>query len=56
MVDELRFTDNQDKWQLWKQNKPAYNAWFEKMSGVSAAPPPKAARATDAAPASGGDE
>jgi pyruvate ferredoxin oxidoreductase delta subunit len=57
MVDELKFTDNVDKWQLWKQDKPAYNAWFEKMSGVSANP--KAAlrsTAADAAPASGGDE
>jgi len=58
MVDELKFTDNQDKWQLWKQDKPAYNAWFEKMSGVSAAPPPKASRATDsgASATTGGDE
>ena len=65
MVDELKFTDNVDKWQMWKQDKPAYNAWFEKMSGVSAAPPPKPTRATDVptgpgapppAPASGGDE
>ena len=38
MVDELKFTDNVDKWQLWKTDKPAYNAWFESMSGVSADP------------------
>ena len=49
MVDELKFTDNVDKWQLWKQDRPAYNAWFEKMSGVSA--DPKAAAAS-----SGGEE
>ena len=64
MVDELKFTDNVDKWQLWKQDRPTYNKWFEQMSGVSA--DPKAARAstavptsaTDAgaSPASGGDE
>jgi pyruvate ferredoxin oxidoreductase delta subunit len=58
MVDELKFTDNVDKWQLWKQDKPTYNAWFEKMSGVSAAPPAKPTRATDAgaSAATGGDE
>ena len=38
MVDELKFTDNVDKWQDWKKDRPAYNAWFEKMSGVSADP------------------
>ena len=58
MVDELKFTDNVDKWQFWKKDKPAYNAWFESMSGVSA--DPKAAARADhgnANPAtSGGDE
>jgi len=38
MVDELKFTDNKDKWQVWKQDRPKYNAWFEEMSGVSADP------------------
>ena len=38
MVDELKFTDNVDKWQEWKQDRPKYNAWFEEMSGVSADP------------------
>src|SRR5438067_741244 len=38
MVDELKFTDNVDKWQLWKQDRPTYNAWFEDKSGVSADP------------------
>lgn len=38
MVDELNFTDNVDKWQLWKQDRPTYNTWFEQMSGVSADP------------------
>jgi pyruvate ferredoxin oxidoreductase delta subunit len=38
MVDELKFTDNKDKWQLWKQDRPTYNAWFEDMAGVSADP------------------
>ena len=58
MVDELKFTDNVDKWQFWKKDKPAYNAWFESMSGVSA-DPKAAARAEhgNANPAtSGGDE
>ena len=59
MVDELKFTDNVDKWQLWKKDRPAYNAWFESMSGVSA--DPKAAARPDhgnanPATASGGDE
>ncbi len=42
MVDELRFDDNKDKWQLWKTDHDAYNAWFEDKSGVSA--DPKSAR------------
>ena len=63
MVDELKFTDNQDKWQLWKQDRPAYNAWFERMSGVSADPkkgaagsvPPNANPAANAATNPGAD-
>jgi hypothetical protein len=57
MVDEMKFTDNKDKWQLWKQDRPKYNAWFEDMSGVSADPktgaagsvPPNANPAANAA-------
>jgi pyruvate ferredoxin oxidoreductase delta subunit len=57
MVDELKFTDNKDKWQLWKTDHPKYNAWFEDMSGVSADPkqgaagsvPPNANPAANAA-------
>src|SRR6266498_487924 len=64
MVDELRFTDNKDKWQLWKQDRPTYNAWFEDMSGVSADPkkgaagsvPPNANPAANPTTSAGGDE
>src|SRR5947208_2091480 len=64
MVDELKFTDNTDKWQLWKQDRPKYNAWFEDMSGVSADPkkgtkgsvPPTANPAANPATSAGGDE
>ena len=38
MVDELKFEDNDDKWQLWKTDHDAYNRWFEQKSGVSADP------------------
>ena len=38
MVDELKFEDNDDKWQLWKTDHDAYNRWFEEKSGVSADP------------------
>jgi pyruvate ferredoxin oxidoreductase delta subunit len=63
MVDELKFTDNKDKWQLWKQDRPTYNAWFEDMSGVSADPkqgakgsvPPNANPAANATPAANAD-
>ncbi len=63
MVDEMKFTDNKDKWQLWKQDRPAYNAWFEDMSGVSADPkkgakgsvPPNANPAANAAANPGAD-
>lgn len=64
MVDELKFTDNKDKWQLWKQDRPTYNAWFEDMAGVSADPkkgtkgsvPPNANPAANPATSAGGDE
>ncbi|TMC01270.1 MAG: hypothetical protein E6J35_11410 [Chloroflexi bacterium] len=64
MVDELKFTDNKDKWQLWKQDRPTYNAWFEDMSGVSADPkrgaagsvPPNANPAANPTTSAGGDE
>ena len=64
MVDELKFTDNTDKWQLWKQDHGTYNAWFEEMSGVSADPkkgaagsvPPNANPAANPATSTGGDE
>src|SRR6266508_1254566 len=56
MVDELKFTDNKDKWQLWKQDRPAYNAWFEKMSGVSADPKAAARLPNAGAPPTGGEE
>jgi len=63
MVDEMKFTDNKDKWQLWKQDRPKYNAWFEEMSGVSADPkkgaagsvPPNANPAANAATNPGAD-
>ena len=63
MVDELKFTDNKDKWELWKQDRPKYNAWFEDMSGVSADPkkgsagsvPPNANPAANAAANPGAD-
>jgi hypothetical protein len=65
MVDELKFTDNVDKWKLWKDDKPTYNAWFEQMSGVSADPkkgvaggptPNANPAANPSAPATGGDD
>ena len=63
MVDELKFTDNKDKWTLWKADRPKYNAWFEDMSGVSADPkkgaagsvPPNANPAANAATNPGAD-
>ena len=63
MVDEMKFTDNKDKWQLWKADRPKYNAWFEDMSGVSADPkkgaagsvPPNANPAANAATNPGAD-
>ena len=64
MVDELKFTDNVDKWKLWKEDKPTYNAWFEDMSGVSAdpkkgiaaGPPPNANPAANPTTSAGGDD
>ncbi len=50
MVDELKFEDNADKWQLWKTDHAAYNTWFEDKTGLPA--DPKAA----AAPGAGGDD
>jgi len=45
-------SDNVDKWKLWKDDKPTYNAWFEDMSGVSA-DPKKPNLAANAATSSG---
>lgn len=45
MVDELKFDSNATVWGDWKKDRVAYNAWFEKQTGVSAAPPPKRAAA-----------
>jgi len=64
MVDELKFTDNKDKWQLWKQDHAKYNTWFEEMAGVSADPkkgaagsvPPNANPAANPTTSAGGDE
>ncbi|MGH2449697.1 MAG: 4Fe-4S dicluster-binding protein [Candidatus Limnocylindria bacterium] len=56
MVDELKFEDNKDKWQLWKQDRPAYNAWFEQKSGVSADPKSSKAAAGASGPAAGGGD
>lgn len=58
MVDELKFEDNEDKWQLWEKDRPAYNKWFEDKSGVSAEPKSAAARGgkSEAAAAAGGDD
>jgi len=38
MVDEMKFEDNDDKWQFWKKDHDGYNNWFETKSGVSADP------------------
>lgn len=64
MVDELKFTDNKDKWQEWKADRPKYNNWFEEMAGVSADPkkgatgsvPPNANPAANPTTSAGGDE
>src|SRR5438876_1893359 len=67
MVDELKFEDNDDKWQFWKKDHDGYNKWFEQKSGVSAnpqvrTPPARQAGSSNANPsanpttAAGGDE
>jgi hypothetical protein len=67
MVDELRFEDNDDKWQFWKKDHDGYNKWFEEKSGVSAnpqvrTPPARQAGSDNANPSanptssSGGDD
>ncbi len=53
MVDELKFDSNDTVWQQWKNDRGAYNAWFEKVTGVSATPE-KSGKA--AAAAAGGDD
>jgi hypothetical protein len=59
MVDELKFDPDMDAnktvWPLWQADRPAYNKWFEKKSGVSAAPKSAKAAASTAA-ATGGDD
>ncbi len=49
MVDELQFTDNKLVWGTWKKDHDGYNGWFEKVTGVSAAP-------AKAAASTGGDD
>ena len=56
MVDEMKFEDNDDKWQMWKTDHAGYNTWFEQKSGVSA-DPKRAAVAPGANPTTaGGDD
>ena len=38
MVDELKFDDNALAWPAWKQDRAAYNRWFEEKTGVPADP------------------
>ena len=33
IVDEMKFEDNDDKWQMWKTDHAGYNTWFEQKSG-----------------------
>lgn len=47
MVDEMKFTDNTDKWALWKSDHDGYNRWFEEMAGVPADPKGVAAHVAD---------
>jgi len=54
MVDEMKFEDNDDKWQLWKTDHAGYNTWFEQKSGVSA--DPKRAAVAGANPTTGGGD
>ena len=56
MVDELKFTGNKDVWTDWKKDRPAYNSWFEKMTGVSADPKGAATAAGGASATAGGDD
>lgn len=60
MVDELKFDPdldaNKNVWTAWQADVPAYNAWFEQKSGVSAAPKAKAARPEAGAAATGGED
>jgi pyruvate ferredoxin oxidoreductase delta subunit len=49
MVDEMKFESNDVVWQLWKDDRDTYNAWFEEKSGVPA-DPKKLARETAARP------
>ncbi len=55
MVDELRFEDNDDKWQMWKSDHAGYNAWFEQKTGIPVDPNASAAAGGDGAVA-GGEE
>ncbi len=43
MVDELKFTDNQDKFALYEKDPDAYRTWFTDMSGLPALPAKAAA-------------
>jgi pyruvate ferredoxin oxidoreductase delta subunit len=60
MVDELKFDPdldaNKNVWTQWQADRPAYNAWFEAKSGVSAAPKTKAPRPEAGAAATGGED
>jgi len=59
MVDELKFTDNRDRWQDWKKDRSAYNNWFEQMAGVPADPKKAAGAGASmggSPAATGGDE
>ncbi len=52
MVDELKFDSNKLVFPVWEKDRGAYNAWFERTSGVSAAPP----KGQKAAVAAGGED
>ena len=54
MVDEMKFEDNDDKWQMWKTDHAGYNTWFEQKSGVSA--DPKRATVASNPTTSGGED
>jgi pyruvate ferredoxin oxidoreductase delta subunit len=36
MVDELKFTDNTDKFALYEKQPDAYRQWFTEMTGLPA--------------------